>query len=175
VKPLRGATKAASSGATRFDERLSTPPWWWLPALVIVTLVYLDVRLGHPTWPAWLTMVLLVPLVAVALHRLGRARVSVTEDAQGHLVLRVGPATLPIRFVADPSAVAAKDKQQVLGPQLDPEAYVLHRPWIGPLVRVTLNDPADPTPYWLFSSRRPEALVECLRASSRSGRGPSPA
>jgi Protein of unknown function (DUF3093) len=156
---------------------LSTPPWWWLPALVIVALVYLDVRLGHPNWPTWLTMVLmvlLVLLVAVALHRLGRARVSVTEDAQGHLVLRVGPATLPIRFITAPSAVATKDKQQTLGPQLDPEAYVLHRPWIGPLVRVTLNDPADPTPYWLFSSRRPEALVECLRTSSRSGRGRGP-
>jgi hypothetical protein len=30
------------------------------------------------------------------------------------------------------------------------------------MVRLRLDDPEDPTPYWLFSVRRPEALVRHL-------------
>jgi hypothetical protein len=32
-------------------------------------------------------------------------------------------------------------------------------------VRVRLTDPADPTPYWLFSTRRPERVAELLRGA----------
>jgi hypothetical protein len=135
---------------------------------VTVGLIYIDVHLGHPRWPGWLTVVLLVPLAGFALYRVGRTRVSVGEDGHGQPELRVGPATLPVRLVADVSAVAVPDKQEALGPALDPIAYVLHKPWIGPMIRVTLADPSDPTPYWLFSTRHPETLLECLRASSRS-------
>ena len=31
------------------------------------------------------------------------------------------------------------------------------------LVRVDLNDPADPHPYWLVSTRHPERLADALR------------
>jgi hypothetical protein len=30
------------------------------------------------------------------------------------------------------------------------------------VVRVELTDPEDPTPYWLVSSRRPDALARAL-------------
>jgi hypothetical protein len=33
-------------------------------------------------------------------------------------------------------------------------------------VRVELTDPEDPTPYWLFSTRRPQRVAELLRARS---------
>jgi hypothetical protein len=29
---------------------------------------------------------------------------------------------------------------------------------------VDITDPSDPTPYWLFSTRKPEELVAALRA-----------
>jgi hypothetical protein len=57
-------------------------------------------------------------------------------------------------------------KRKALGPHLDPAAFVVHRGWVGPLLRVQLTDPADPTPYWMFSTRHPERLAELLRASS---------
>ncbi|WP_416332599.1 DUF3093 family protein [Amycolatopsis echigonensis] len=47
----------------------------------------------------------------------------------------------------------------------DPAAFVLHRGWVGPAVRFTLTDPADPTPYWLFSTRKPQRVVELLRGA----------
>lgn len=164
---LDGATAAAPSGTVRFDERLSAPLWWWIPGLGVIALLVVTVRLGHPTWPMWLPAVVLLPLLAIVMARTGSVRVTVSEEdksAKGRVVLAVGPATLPARFIADVTVVAAKDKQPVLGPELDPAAYVVHRPWVGPMVQVTLDDPADPTPYWLFSVRHPEALAESLRA-----------
>jgi len=161
----RGARTPAPSGAVRFDERLSVPWWWWPLALVVIGLVEISVRLGHPGVPPWVPAVILVPLAALALVRLSRVRVTLTEDTGGEQVLRVGSATLPGRFVAGASPVAAADKQAALGPDLDPRAFVLHRAWVGPAVRVTLDDPEDPTPYWIFSVRHPEALLKCLRTT----------
>ena len=39
-------------------------------------------------------------------------------------------------------------------------------------VRVEVADPADPTPYWLTSTRHPERIVEVL--SARPGARPPP-
>jgi hypothetical protein len=33
---------------------------------------------------------------------------------------------------------------------------------VGPVVRVEVLEGADPAPYWVFSSRRPEELVAAL-------------
>ena len=38
--------------------------------------------------------------------------------------------------------------------------------------QVVLDDPADPTPYWLVSSARPEVLAEALRSARASGDRP---
>ena len=48
-------------------------------------------------------------------------------------------------------------------PALDPAAYVLHRNWVGPMVLVVLDDPDDPTPYWLVSTRHPDKVLSALR------------
>jgi hypothetical protein len=34
------------------------------------------------------------------------------------------------------------------------------------VVRVNLDDPNDPTPYWLVSTRQPNRLAEALRATA---------
>lgn len=161
VKSLSGAGRTAPSGAVAFDERLSVPLWWWIPALVSLGLLYVDLHLGHPNWPAWAIIAVLAVGVGVAFHRLGSRRVTLTE-ADGGLVLQVGPATLSTRYISASAVVQSRAKQQALGPGSDPSAYLLHRPWIGPMVRITLDDPADPTPYWLFSCRHAAELVTAL-------------
>lgn len=162
VKLQRRPGGSALSGATVFDERLSVPWWWWPPALGVVVLVAFEVNLGHPGVPGWLPVALLTPLVAWWLLRLGATRVTLVENAAGERLLRVGPARLPVGFVGSAEAVAAADKRRVLGPELDPAAYLVHRPWVGPMVRISIEDPDDPTPYWLFSVRRPGRLLDQL-------------
>lgn len=134
-------------------------PWWWyIPALGLGVLFGAEIHMGFSGIRSWIGYVIAVPVVLVALFWLGRTRVQV---ARGEL--RVGRAALPLRYVGRVDVVGKADKQVALGPELDPAAYLLHRPWVGPVVRVELTDPDDPTPYWIFSVRRPEQLLEALR------------
>jgi hypothetical protein len=36
------------------------------------------------------------------------------------------------------------------------------RPYLSRAVRVEIDDPADPAPYWLLSTRHPERLAAAL-------------
>ena len=78
---------------------------------------------------------------------------------------------LPLRHVGRVEIVDRRDKQAALGPELDPSAFVLHRGWVGPLVRLEVTDPADPTPYWVFSVREPDRLLPPSRAEAETPGG----
>jgi len=121
--------------------------------------------MGYPGLRSWLGYAVAVPLLVAALVALGRTRVQVVDGE-----LRVGKAALPLRHVGRADVVERRGKQAALGPELDPSAFVLHRGWVGPLVRVEVTDPADPTPYWVFSVRDPDGLISAL-----PGRGSDPA
>ena len=61
--------------------------------------------------------------------------------------------------------VQALDEQgtrRLRGVDADARAYLALRPYVARAVRVQVEDPADSTPYWLVSSRRPERLVAAL-------------
>lgn len=140
-----------------FDERLSVPWWWWPPALGLAALLAAEVHMGYPGVRAWTPYLLLAPLAVAALLALGRTRVSVADGE-----LRVGEAHVPLRFLGEVEIIDRDAKRRTLGPELDPAAYLVHRPWVGPVVRVRLTDPDDPTPYWIFSTRRPRQLAAAL-------------
>ncbi|PRC43403.1 DUF3093 domain-containing protein, partial [Mycobacterium sp. ITM-2017-0098] len=75
----------------------------------------------------------------------------------------VGNAHLPMSVVARTAEVPRSAKSAALGRQLDPAAYVVHRGWIGPMVLLVLEDPDDPTPYWLISAKHPDKVLAALR------------
>jgi hypothetical protein len=157
VSEQPASTSPATSGGLRFDERLSVPWWWYLPALGLAVLIGAEVHMGYPGLRSWVGYAVTVPLVLGALVWLGRTRVRV---AGGELT--VGRASVPLRHVGQVEVVDRAGRQDALGPELDPAAYFMHRPWVGPVVRVEITDPDDPTPYWIFSVRRPERLVDAL-------------
>lgn len=152
------AHQHATSGGSGFDERLSVPWWWYLFAVGVGALLGAEIHMGHPGLRAWIGYAVLVPLMVGVTFWLGRTRVRVHEGE-----LRVGPAALPLRFVGRTQVVPRADKQAALGPELDPAAHMMHRGWVGPLVRIEVTEPDNPTPYWIVSVRDPEALVEALR------------
>ena len=62
----------------------------------------------------------------------------------------------------------AEDMRRQAGVDADARAHLVLRPYVKRGVRIEIVDPADPTPYWLVSMRRPERLVEALVAATRS-------
>src|SRR4029079_18634428 len=86
------------------------------------------------------------------------------DDPAAETELWVGDAHLPVSVISRSAEVPRSAKSAALGRQLDPAAYVVHKAWVGPMVLVVLDDPDDPTPYWLVSCRRPDRVLSALRS-----------
>lgn len=152
---------AASVG---YAERLGLPWWAWPAGLALAGLLAAELWMGASGVRAWLPFVLLIPAAAATLWWLGRIRVTVQGGE-----LRVDDARLPVRFVADAVPLDAAGRREVLGVGSDPLAFVVQRPWVGGAVQVVLNDPDDPTPFWVVSTRHPVELATALLAARDAG------
>jgi len=86
---------------------------------------------------------LVIPLAVAVLWWLGRVRVGVGEGPDGVRELWAGTAHIPTRFVGRTDVVRDEGKRMALGPQLDPAAHVLHRPWVAAAVRLEILDPDE--------------------------------
>ena len=161
----------ATSQTVRYRERLRVPWWWWPPGLGLAGLIALEVNQGVPAVPNWVPFAVLLPVAAVVLLWFGNTEVRVlrahvrSKEGSGadETELWVGAAHLPVSVIARSAEVPRSAKSAALGRQLDPAAYVVHRAWVGPMVLLVLDDPDDPTPYWLVSCRHPDRLLAALR------------
>jgi hypothetical protein len=145
-----------------YVERLTVPWWSWPAALIAGAVVAVELSLGTPDLPGWLLFAIVLPLTVAALLWLSRLRIAVTGTE-----FQVDDARLPIGVIADVVALDAAGKREVLGVGSHPLAFVVQRPWIGGAVQVLLDDPADPTPFWVVSTRHPVELAETLLAAAR--------
>jgi Protein of unknown function (DUF3093) len=149
--------------ATEWDGR---ERWWpavtswlsWSPALAGGALIAL------PIWGprgALVGAVLgAVLAVGVLLSLTWTTRLTDTE-------FRVGRARLPLDVVDGVDVIERGERRAALGPGLDARAHLAIRSWIPTAVRIHLDDPADPTPYWVVSTRRPQRLAAEIRRRSR--------
>jgi hypothetical protein len=134
----------------------------------LAALIALEVNQGVQSLPNWLPYALLLPVAAAVLIWLGRIDVrvvstSTADDTETETELWVGAAHLPASVISRSAEVPRSAKSAALGRQLDPAAYVVHRAWVAGMVLVVLDDPEDPTPYWLVSCRRPDRVLAALR------------
>lgn len=150
----------ASPPTAGYAERLSLAWWLWLAATALAALMATEIWLGSSGVRAWLPFAVLLPSTVATLWWLGRIRVVVRNGE-----LLVDDARLPVAFVADAIALDVEGRREVLGVGADPLAFVVQRPWIGGAVQVVLDDPGDPTPYWVVSSRHPVRLAEAILAA----------
>lgn len=122
--------------------------------------------MGVTRQSSWWPYATLFAVAAAALLWLGRIEIRVTADpaAPGEVQLWAGQAHLPVTVISRSAEIAPSAKSAALGRQLDPAAYVLHRAWVGPMILALLDDPDDPTPYWLVSCRHPERVLSALRS-----------
>ncbi|MEV0270719.1 DUF3093 domain-containing protein [Hamadaea sp. NPDC050747] len=157
---------ARTTATPRLTERLTVPWWWWPLGLAFATLAAGEIGLGAPGPRGWVPFALLLPLTAGLLLWFSRLRLRMTEaESRPEFEITFGNdrAHLPLSAVREVVALDAAGRAQLLGPQADPNAFVVLRPWIGTAVQIVLDDPADPTPYWLVSTRHPVRLAEALR------------
>ncbi|WP_434448046.1 DUF3093 domain-containing protein [Lentzea sp. E54] len=152
-------SETAVTASTTFRERLYVTWWIWPLPLLAAGLLAAEVHMGFPGVRSWLPYVILLPLTVVLITRMGATKVEVADGE-----LRAGDAHIPLELLGEVEVIAPEEKRRAMGPQLDPAAYVVHRGWVKPLVRVRVNDPEDPTPYWIISTRRPAELAAAIKS-----------
>ena len=154
-------TPATGSTQLRYREPLRAPWWWYVVAIAIAVLFAAEFHIAGLPLTDWLPYGILLPLAVAIVWWLGH---SALEVADGELSIR--GAHLPLRYVSGAVALDGVTLRRVVGREGDPAAFVSIRPWIGPGVQFWVDDPDDPTPYWIVSSRRPERVVELLRSAT---------
>ncbi|HWV75680.1 MAG TPA: DUF3093 domain-containing protein [Isoptericola sp.] len=139
-----------------FRERLSPGPAAWCGA------VGLGVIVGVTLWPlAHAVAAVVGVLVAAGTLWALVATAPVIEVADGRL--RAGKAQIAVDLLGEVTTLDDTEAMRTaLGPALDARAFVCLRAWAHTGVRVDLEDPLDPTPYWLLSTRRPQELAAAL-------------
>lgn len=152
-----------TASPTHYRERLSVPIRWWAQGTMLVASLWLAVIVAVPGAVAWAVTGAAVALMATLFLTYGAALVSV-EDGW----FRAGRARVELRFVGEVVPLDAEATRLVAGRDADARAYLLLRPYRKKAVKVSLSDPADPTPYWLVSTRRPDALAAALTRAVES-------
>ncbi|CDO30291.1 putative alanine rich transmembrane protein [Mycolicibacterium vulneris] len=130
---------------------------------MLAGVIAFEIGLAAPAIPAWLPYVLLFGVAGAVLMWFSKTELKVVRDDAGDTELWVADAHLPTSVISRTAEVPRTAKSAALGRQLDPAAFVVHRAWVGPMVLVVLDDPDDPTPYWLISSRHPDRVLAALR------------
>jgi hypothetical protein len=154
---------ARSAGSSNGDgsiyrERLGTP-WWWYPVgLVVAGLLAAEFHVSGLSLTDWIPFGTMLPLAVVIVWAAGRGELKIAE---GELYIR--GAHLPLRFISGWVALDMRTLRRVVGREGDPEAFISIRPWIGPGVQLWLDDPDDPAPYWVISSRHPDRVIAALQ------------
>lgn len=149
-----------ASHTVRYREALRPPAWWYLVGLGVAALLAAEFHIGGLILTDWLSFGILLPLSVVIVWALGRGTLEIADGE-----LRIRGAHIPVRDIGGAVALDAATLRRVVGREGDPAAFVSIRPWIGSGVQFWVDDPDDPTPYWVVSSRHPQRVVELLRAA----------
>lgn len=142
-----------------YRERLIPSTGIWLAALVLpmgAGVVLLPLNL------VWSLIAALLVAAATA-AALWNAAPVLTVDSNG--VFTAGKAHIEGQFLTDATPIAGgQAASDARGRDLDARAFLVIRGWVDGLVRLGLQDPEDPTPYWLVSTRDPTRLAAAINS-----------
>ncbi|MDP1720883.1 MAG: DUF3093 domain-containing protein [Candidatus Nanopelagicaceae bacterium] len=77
--------------------------------------------------------------------------------------LRIGPAHIDRSYLGQVTELTVEEMRLIRGRDADPAAFLAIRFWQPHGVKITVDDPRDPTPYWLISAKNAKGLVEALK------------
>lgn len=154
----RGGGGGDAGAATVYRERLRVPWWWYLVAVGVASILAGEFHVSGLQLTDWIPFGTLLPLSVLIVYSLSRNQLIVRGGE-----LHIRGAHVPLQLISGAVALDAVTLRRVVGREGDPSAFVSIRPWIGPGVQFWLDDPEDPTPYWIVSTRHPGRLIEVLR------------
>lgn len=152
-----------------YREKQWVPWYWWFLAAFIVVLTTAQLAQNRSALWIYIPAAVLSAVAVWILLSLSSTVITVEQDEQGVRWLGAGDAFLPNTAVSRCVAVPATAKRNAMGRQLDPAAFVVSHGWVPEMAMFVLDDPEDPTPYWLIATRNPERLLELFVPGMAAG------
>jgi hypothetical protein len=145
---------------TTYRERLWPTPWLFIStALVIPATMLVFVPIN---FEVGVVTAVVFYLACVGALLLASPVIEVTDTE-----FRAGRATLPLPIAGAVEGFRGEEATLERGQRLDARAWLLIRGWVSPVVKVENLDARDRAPYWVVSTRHPDALVEAISAAKR--------
>lgn len=138
-----------------FHERVLPSAASFIPLVLLPPVGWLTFAMINPTIGVVIGSA--IAIVSAALMVLWSPKILVTSKK-----LVVGRAQIPLNKLGKAIEITGREVFSERGPKLSAVAYVQLQSSIKSLVKVTINDKDDSTPYWLFSTRRAGELAELL-------------
>lgn len=152
------------TNVTTHREHLDVPISWWLLGLGFAGTVVVAVGAYTNWWFAGASA--LLSLLVIGGVFLGYGRVQVAVDERGVLA---GRSLVEWPWVADVQELDKEQMRAELGPGSSARAFLLTRPYVAGGVKVLLDDPADPHPWWIVSTRHARRMAQAARAQMAQG------
>ena len=140
---------------TLYRERLWPAAWLYVSTALVIPasfLILLPVSI-----PAGIVTAVVLYAGCVAALLLSAPVIEVTDTH-----FRAGRANLPLDAAGAVTGFHGDEAQLERGRHLDARAWLLIRGWISPVVKVEVADETDPAPYWLVSTRQPDAVIDAF-------------
>lgn len=151
------AARADTRGGT-YRERLAPGPGLYIALLLLIPAVMLTVTPLSSDWALPVAIGLYV-IIAGSLFALA-PKIEIDNG-----ILSAGLAHIPVALLGRAEELDRDSLRAALGPGLDARSFLLVRGYIHRGVRIALEDPSDPTPQWILTTRRPAELLAALRVA----------
>jgi hypothetical protein len=143
--------------AATFREIIRPPLW------LIAFLYFMLFSLVLAIWAAFdnrtaIIAAIIALLVGAIIVFLMREEISCDGEE-----LRVGRAHIGYEFCGEVSILSRIDFLKARTRGADPAAHLALLFWVSEGVRIEINDPRDPTPYWLISTKRGADIKRALK------------
>jgi hypothetical protein len=143
--------------ATTFREVIRPPLW------LIAFVYFMLFSLALAIWAAFdnraaiISAIFAIVIGAIALYAM---KGEITCDGQE---LRVGRAHIGYEFCGEITVLTRAEFLRARTREVDPAAHLALFFWISEGVKMEVNDPRDPTPYWLISTKHGKDIKQALQ------------
>lgn len=153
----------SNSAATQVSYQEWVTPKWssFLPLALIFPTFWLT--LAPINAPIGIGLGVLVTVAVAASMLVTSARISVSATQ-----LTVGNARINLEFTGKVEIVPFAPRFAQRVPNLDPRAYLKLQGSRKGMLKLEIQDKADPTPYWVFSTKNPELLAAAIHEAKKA-------
>lgn len=140
----------------RFREVIRPPLW------LLAFIYFMFLSLVVAVWAALGNFSALVTLIVLTLALILIATKSQSVVQVSERELHAGGAHIELKYLGEVQTLSRDQMRLLRTRDADPAAFLAIKFWISTGVKITLNDPRDPTPYWLVSCKKMEELKRTL-------------